>query len=120
MLSGPTRPYQKRRVKTLLIAMVTTIAMMVIAGEDAKSDQFAAIRDVEIFMKKDTACKWPPLAGAFIHNENTTSRIRTTITMTNNAIRSDELNPGETRFIGCWSPSDPNNPGYTIVDAVYF
>ena len=66
-------------MKTLLIAMVTTIAMMVIAGEDAKSDQFAAIRDVEIFMKKDTPCKWPPLAGAFIHNENTTSRIRTTM-----------------------------------------
>jgi hypothetical protein len=73
----------KYRMKTLLIAGVSTLAIMVITDEDAKSDQFIAIRDVEIFMKKDSACKSPSLAGAFIHNKNTTSRIRATITITN-------------------------------------
>jgi hypothetical protein len=107
-------------MKTRIIAVVSTLAIMVITGEDAKSDQSTAIRDVEIFMKKDSACKWPPLAGAFIHNKSTTSRIRATITITNSPIRSDELNPGETKFIGCWSPNDPNNPAYTIGDAIYF
>jgi hypothetical protein len=107
-------------MKTLLIAVVSTLAIMVITGEDAKPDQSIAIQDVEIFMKKDAVCKWPPLAGAFIHNKNTTSRIRATITVTNTPNRSDELNPGETKLLGCWSPSDPNNPAYTIVDAIYF
>jgi hypothetical protein len=106
-------------MKTLLIALMSSLAIMVI-GEDAKSDQSTAIQDVEIFMKKDDNCKWPPLAGAFIHNRNTTSRIRATITITNRPTRSDELNPGETKFIGCWSPNDPNNPAYIIVDAIYF
>ena len=106
-------------MNTLLRAAMTTLAIMVITAEDARSDQSKAIQDVEIFMKKDAACKWPPLAGAFIHNKNTTSRIRATITITNSPTRSDDLNPGETKFIGCWSPSDPNNPSYTIVDAIY-
>jgi hypothetical protein len=105
-------------MKTLLIGVVSTLAVIVIVG-DAKSDQSIAIQDVEIFMKKDGACKWPPLAGAFIHNKNTSARIRTTITITNSASRSEPLEPGETKFIGCWSPNDPNNPAYTIVDAVY-
>ena len=120
MLPGPPRPYRKCRVKTLLIAVMSTLAIMVIIAEAAKSDQSTAAQDVEIFMKRDAACKWPPLAGTFIHNKNTRSRIRATITITNSPMRSDELNPGETKFIGCWSPSNPNNPGYTIVDAVYF
>lgn len=107
-------------MKTLLIAVVSTLAVMVITGEDAKSDRSIAIQDVEIFMKKDDACKWPPLAGAFIHNKNTTARIRAPITVTNSPTRSDELNPGETKFLGCWSPNDPNNPAYTIVDAIFF
>jgi hypothetical protein len=107
-------------MKTLLIAAVSSLAIMVITGEDAYSDQPEAIKDVELFMKKDGGCKWPPLAGAFIHNKNATARIRATITITNSPARSDELNPGETKFLGCWSPNDPNNPAYTIVDAIYF
>lgn len=65
-------------MKTLFIAVVSTLTIMAITGEDAKPDQSTAIQDVEIFMKKDDACKRPPLAGAFIHNKNTTSRIRIT------------------------------------------
>jgi hypothetical protein len=107
-------------MKILLVVVVPALAIIVITGEGAKSDQSIAIQEVEILMKKDGACKWPPLAGAFIHNKNKTSRIRVNITITNSPIRSDELNPGETRFLGCWSASDPNNPAYTIVDAVYF
>lgn len=121
MLFGSvTRLRGKSRMKTLLIVVVSTLAIMAITGEHANSDQSIAIQDVEIFMKKDAACKWPPLAGAFIHNKNTTSRIRAAITITNSPTRSDELNPGETSFLGCWSPNDPNNPAYTIVDAIYF
>ena len=107
-------------MKALLVAMVSIFTIMAISGEDAKSDPTAAIQDVEIFMKKDDACKWPPLAGAFIHNKNTTSRIRATITITGSPTRSDELSPGETKLLGCWSPNDPNHPAYTIVDAIYF
>ena len=107
-------------MKTLLIAPVTALAIMVANGEVAKSDQSAAIQEVEIFMKRDATCKWPPFASAFIHNKNTESRVRATITVTNSPTRSDELNPGEMKFLGCWSPNDPNNPAYTIVDANYF
>ena len=114
------RPLWECRMKTLLITIVSTLAIMVMTGEDAKSDQSKAIQDVEIFMKKDGACKWPPLAGAFIHNKSTASRIRATITVTKSPTRSDELNPGEMKFLGCWSPNDPNNPAYTIIDAIYF
>ena len=105
---------------TLLVAAVPALAIMVADGDDAKSDQSTAIQDVEILMKRDDACKWPPLAGAFIHNKNTTFRIRATVTITSSPTRSDELTPGETKFIGCWSPNDPNNPSYAIVDAIYF
>jgi hypothetical protein len=106
-------------MKALLVG-VSIFAITAISGENAKSDPSPAVHDVEIFMKKDAACKWPPLAAAFLHNKNTTSRIRATTTVTNNPTRSDELNPGETKFLGCWSPTDPNNPGYAIVDAIYF
>jgi hypothetical protein len=107
-------------MKTLILSVVSALAVTVAEGEHGKSDQSVAVRDVEIFMKKDANCKWPPLASAFIHNKNSESRIRATITVTNSPPRTDELKPGETKFLGCWSPSDPNNPGYTIVDAIYF
>jgi hypothetical protein len=99
-----------------LLAAVSIFAITAIGGEGAKSDPSPAIHDVEIFMKKDAACKWPPLAAAFLRNKNTMSRIRATTTVTNSPPRSDELNPKETKFLGCWSPSDPNNPGYAILN----
>jgi hypothetical protein len=104
-----------------LLVVLVSFTIMAISAEGAKSDTAGAIQDVEIFMKKDAACKWPPLAGAFIHNKSSTSRIRVITTVTSSAVHSsNDLNPGETNFLGCWSPSDPNNPGYAIVDAIYF
>jgi len=70
------------RMKMLLIAPVSALAIMVANGEVAKSEQSAAIQEVEIFMKRDATCKWPPFASAFIHNKNTESRVRATITVT--------------------------------------
>ena len=107
-------------MKTLVIAVMSTLAIMVIIAEAAESDRSTAVRDVEIFMKKDAACKWPPLAGAFMQNKNTKSKIRVTIMVTNSSTRSDELAPSETTFLGCWSPSDPTHSMYTVVDASYF
>src|SRR5438034_1073484 len=107
-------------MKTLIIAAMSTLAIMVADGETAKVDQSVAIQDVEIFMKKDVNCKWPPFASTFIRNKNTKSRIRATITVTNSPTRSEEINPGETKFLGCWSSNDPNNIMYTIVGAIYF
>jgi hypothetical protein len=69
-----------------LLAAVCIFAVTAISPESAKTDPSPAIHDVEIFMKKDAACKWPPLAAAFLHNKNTISRIRATTNVTNSPL----------------------------------
>src|SRR5262245_45345295 len=84
-------------MKALLVG-VSIFAITALSAESAKTAPSPAIHDVEIFMKKDAACKWPPLAAAFLHNKNTTSRIRATTTVTNNPARSDDLNQERQNF----------------------